>query len=90
LGGTNSAQTPSTNRSHEVRFGARRRARFMMSNWFLTASYSAANVTTPPEVFFLKFVFMRELFILIAHLLVTLARLGRRIHKIAEVFSARI
>jgi predicted acylesterase/phospholipase RssA len=48
LGDTKSAQTPSSSRSHEVRFGARRWARFMMSNWCLTVSDSAATAPRPP------------------------------------------
>lgn len=41
---------PNTSRSHEVRFGARRRTRFRISNWCLTASDSAATATRPPDL----------------------------------------
>jgi len=45
---TKSAQNPSVSRSHDVRFGARCRERFMISNWCLTASDSAATTRKPP------------------------------------------
>src|SRR5271169_6886266 len=48
LGDTKSVQTPSASRSHEVRYGARRRARLRMSSWCLTASDSAATAPRPP------------------------------------------
>jgi hypothetical protein len=48
LGDTKSVQTPSASRSHEVRFGTRRRARFMMSNWCLPTNDSAATAPRPP------------------------------------------
>jgi len=48
LGETKSVQTPSASRPHELTFGARRCARFMMSNWCLSASDSAATVAKPP------------------------------------------
>jgi hypothetical protein len=47
-GDTRSVQNPRTIRSHRVRFGLRRRERFMISNWCLTASDSAATARTPP------------------------------------------
>src|SRR5208282_5494412 len=48
LGDTKRVQKPRISRSHPVRFGPRRRERFMMSNWCLTASDSAATARTPP------------------------------------------
>ncbi len=45
---TKSAQNPSVSRSHDVRFGARFRERFTISNWCLTASDSAATARKPP------------------------------------------
>ncbi len=48
LGDTNSVQNPRISRSHAVRFGLRRCERFMISNWCLTASDSAATARTPP------------------------------------------
>jgi hypothetical protein len=48
LGDTSSAQNPRITRSHPVRFGLRRCERFMISNWCLTASDSAATARTPP------------------------------------------
>ena len=48
LGDTKSVQTPSASRSHEVRHGARRRARLRMSSWCLTASDSATTAPRPP------------------------------------------
>jgi hypothetical protein len=46
---TKSAQPPSASRSHEVRFGARRCARFMMTSWCLTASDSATSAPRPAQ-----------------------------------------
>ena len=48
LGDTSSVQNPRIIRSHAVRFGLRRCERFMISNWCLTASDSAATARTPP------------------------------------------
>ncbi len=48
LGETKSAQIPRTSLSHDVRFGARRRERFMISNWCLTDSDSAATAPRLP------------------------------------------
>jgi hypothetical protein len=48
LGDTSSVQNPRITRSHPVRFGLRPCERFMISNWCLTASDSAATARTPP------------------------------------------
>jgi hypothetical protein len=45
---TKSVQIPNISRSHEVSCGARRRARFRMSSWCLTASDSATIAPRPP------------------------------------------
>jgi hypothetical protein len=48
LGGTNSDPRPRTRRSNELRFGARRRARLLMSNWCFSNKDSATTARTPP------------------------------------------
>src|SRR5712691_1318647 len=49
LGGTNSDPRLKTKRSYEFRFGARRRARLLMSNWCSINKDSATTTRTPPE-----------------------------------------
>jgi len=48
LGGTNSVPRPSRRRSNEFRFGARRRARLLMSNWCFSNKDSATTARIPP------------------------------------------
>jgi hypothetical protein len=48
LGDTKSVQTPSASRSHEVRYGTRRRAGLRMSSWCLTTNDSATTAPRPP------------------------------------------
>src|SRR5258707_11839441 len=48
LGGTNSDPRPRRERSNEFRFGARRRARLLMSNWCFSTKDSATTARTPP------------------------------------------
>src|ERR1019366_9318240 len=48
LGGTNSDPRPRRKRSNEFRFGARRRARLLMSNWCFSNKDSATTARTPP------------------------------------------
>src|SRR5713101_8157096 len=48
LGGTNSDPRPRRRRSNEFRFGARRRARLLMSNWCFSNKDSATTARTPP------------------------------------------
>src|SRR5450756_2378582 len=47
-GGTNSDPRPRRKRSNEFRFGARRRARLLMSNWCFSNKDSATTARTPP------------------------------------------
>jgi hypothetical protein len=47
LAGTNSDQRPKTKRSNELRFGARRRARLLMTNWYFSNTDSATTARTP-------------------------------------------
>jgi hypothetical protein len=48
LAGTNSDPRPKTKRSNEFRFGARRRARLLMSNWCFINKDAATTTRTPP------------------------------------------
>jgi hypothetical protein len=48
LAGTNSDPRPKTKRSNEFRFGARRRARLLMTNWCFSNKDSATTTRTPP------------------------------------------
>src|SRR5450759_390681 len=48
LGGTNSDPRPSRRRANEFRFGARRRARLLMSNCCFSNKDSATTARTPP------------------------------------------
>jgi hypothetical protein len=48
LAGTNSDPRPRRKRSKEFRFGARRRARLLMSNWCFSTKDSATTARTPP------------------------------------------
>src|ERR1700704_5377382 len=48
LGGTNSDPRPRRRRSNEFRFGARRRARLLMTNWCFSNKDSATTARTPP------------------------------------------
>ena len=48
LAGTNSDPRPKTKRSNELRFGARRRARLLMTNWCFSNKDSATTARTPP------------------------------------------
>src|SRR5947208_919201 len=48
LDGTNSDPRPRRKRSNEFRFGARRRARRLMSNWCFSNKDSATTARTPP------------------------------------------
>ena len=48
LGGTNSDPRPRRRRSDEFRFGARRRARLLMSSWCFSTKDSATTALTPP------------------------------------------
>src|ERR1700704_5742785 len=48
LGGTNSDPRPRRKRSNECRFGARRRARLLMTNWCFSNKDSATTARTPP------------------------------------------
>jgi hypothetical protein len=48
LAGTNSDPRPKTERSNEFRFGARCRARLLMTNWCLSNRDSAKTARTPP------------------------------------------
>jgi hypothetical protein len=48
LGDTNSDPRPRRKRSNEFRFGARRRARLLMSNWCFSNKDSATTARTPP------------------------------------------
>jgi len=47
-GRTNNVATPRTQRSTEVRLGARCRKRLLMSNWCFSSNDSAATARTPP------------------------------------------
>jgi hypothetical protein len=46
--GTNSDPRPKTTRSNEFKFGARRRARLLMTNWCFSNRDSATTARTPP------------------------------------------
>jgi len=48
LGGTNSDPMPRSRGSEEFRFGARRRARLLMSSWCFSNKDSATTARTPP------------------------------------------
>jgi len=48
LAGTNSDPRAKTKRSNEFRFGARRRARLLMTNWYFSNTDSATTARTPP------------------------------------------
>jgi hypothetical protein len=48
LGGTNRDPRPRRKRSNEFRFGARSRARLLMSNWCFSTKDSATTARTPP------------------------------------------